>query len=87
MRIVVEIEGPGFSESVLPYTLEPFVHDEGDTFTRHEATGLGLAVGRAVAQAHDGSATAENLTSGGARITVVQFDRAASPSRGMLRAD
>jgi signal transduction histidine kinase len=35
-----------------------------------ESTGLGLAVVRLIAQAHGGSARAENRPSGGARVTI-----------------
>jgi two-component system sensor histidine kinase FlrB len=56
-------DGPGISEDVLPRLFEPFFT------TRPQGTGLGLAVVRAVARAHDGDVSVESLTQG-TRFTI-----------------
>ena len=64
----VSDEGPGFAPDVLPRAFTPFsrgARESGD----EDGTGLGLAIVRAVAEAHDGTVTAENQ-SRGARVTI-----------------
>ncbi|MEO8291984.1 MAG: ATP-binding protein [Actinomycetota bacterium] len=67
VRITVEDSGPGFAPSVLDRAFEPF------TRTRHaeDGAGLGLAIVGAVAASHGGTATAQNLPGGGARVTIL----------------
>jgi signal transduction histidine kinase len=60
----VEDDGPGFSPDVLPVAFDPF------TSTNDDGAGLGLSIVRAVAAAHGGEATAENLAGHGARVTI-----------------
>jgi signal transduction histidine kinase len=62
--VVVADDGPGFAAEVLGRAFEPFVHGDGG------GSGLGLALVRAVAEAHGGSVVAENPSGGGARVTV-----------------
>jgi signal transduction histidine kinase len=66
MRIAVEDSGPGFAPGVMDQAFEPFVRlrdaDGG--------AGLGLAIVGAVVASHGGSARAENLPGGGARVTI-----------------
>jgi two-component system, OmpR family, sensor kinase len=75
--IAVTSSGPGFSAGLLPdRAFEPFVRGAG---TPHSGAGLGLAIVRAVARAHGGTATAQNVP-GGAKVTMtlaVDPDRAA----------
>jgi signal transduction histidine kinase len=62
--VAVQDTGPGFDAGLLPRLFEPFI-----TGTGHGA-GLGLAIVRAVAEAHGGTAVAENPPGGGARVTI-----------------
>jgi signal transduction histidine kinase len=62
--ITVLDDGPGFAPAVLDRAFEPFVHGDSG------GSGLGLALVRAVAEAHGGTVVAENVASGGARVTL-----------------
>jgi signal transduction histidine kinase len=66
--VVTENSGPGFARDMLPRAFEPFVREGHDGTPEHGA-GLGLAIVQAIAQAHGGTATAENVP-GGARVTM-----------------
>jgi signal transduction histidine kinase len=66
--ITMQNSGPGFAEDLLPEVFETFVRGGRDA-APHSGAGLGLAIVRAVAQAHGGTATAENVP-GGARLTL-----------------
>jgi two-component system OmpR family sensor kinase len=66
--VTMENSGPGFDEELLPRAFEPFVRG-GHDGASDSGAGLGLAIVRAVAQAHGGTATAENVP-GGARLTM-----------------
>jgi two-component system, OmpR family, sensor kinase len=66
--IVMEDSGPGFADGLLPRAFEAFVRGGPDVASQPGA-GLGLAIVRAVAQAHGGTATAANVP-GGARLTM-----------------
>jgi two-component system OmpR family sensor kinase len=59
--------GPGFPEEVLARPFEPFArgsHERG----RLEGAGLGLAIVRAVVEAHGGTVALDNPDGGGARV-------------------
>ena len=66
--ITMENAGSGFADSLLPTAFEAFVRGGRDA-TPHPGAGLGLAIVRAVARAHGGTATAANVP-GGARVTM-----------------
>lgn len=83
--ITVENEGPGFAEDLLPTAFEPFIRGGGDAAS-HPGAGLGLAIVRAVARAHGGTATAANVP-GGARLTMtLALDSAPSPAPAAIPA-
>ncbi|HEY3208808.1 MAG TPA: HAMP domain-containing sensor histidine kinase, partial [Actinomycetota bacterium] len=71
--IRVEDTGPGFSQALLESVFEPFVRSETEVVGNGSGVGagLGLAIVRAVAEAHGGTASAENLPTGGARVTLL----------------
>jgi signal transduction histidine kinase len=64
LRISVEDAGPGFADGVAHRAFEPFTRADA------EGAGLGLAIVGAVAASHGGTARAENLPGGGARVTI-----------------
>jgi two-component system OmpR family sensor kinase len=66
--IMIDNTGPGFGDGLLPRAFEAFVRGDGDVAS-HPGAGLGLAIVRAVARAHGGTATAENVPRG-ARLTM-----------------
>jgi signal transduction histidine kinase len=49
---------------------EPFATGPGPPVGTGPGAGLGLAIMRAIAQAHGGQARAENPPGGGARVTI-----------------
>jgi heavy metal sensor kinase len=67
LRIEVVDSGPGFAADVLDRAFEPFARADGGR--QGDGAGLGLAIVRAVAEAHGGSATARNLEGGGAAVS------------------
>jgi len=69
VRFVVEDPGPGFPAGILVSAFEPFIRGEPGEATA-DGAGLGLTIVRAVADAHGGSAVAENPPGGGARVTL-----------------
>jgi signal transduction histidine kinase len=67
VEIDVTDEGPGFSPRVREHAFERFAREEGRTLMRSGA-GLGLAIVRAIAEAHGGTATIIDVPSGGATV-------------------
>ncbi|MEO7119041.1 MAG: ATP-binding protein [Candidatus Limnocylindrales bacterium] len=67
-RFVVEDTGPGFRPAFLDQAFEPFARGTAESSSSTGA-GLGLSIVRTVAEAHGGSAVAEN-TPTGARVTL-----------------
>jgi signal transduction histidine kinase len=64
-QLILEDNGPGFSEEVLPHLFEQRV--KGKESKGH---GLGLTFVEAVARTHGGAVAASNLRGGGAQIMV-----------------
>lgn len=68
LRVVVSDSGAGFPGDLLERVFEPFARADDDR--EAEGAGLGLAIVRAVAEAHGGSATARNGEDGGASVSL-----------------
>ena len=66
--LTVRDHGPGFKDEDLPRVFERFYRAEGAR--KLPGSGLGLAIVRQAAEAHHGSASAENASGGGARLRV-----------------
>jgi two-component system OmpR family sensor kinase len=62
--------GPGFRRDLLPVALEPFVRDEAARGRVEGGAGLGLAIVRAVAEAHGGSVLIRNQPGSGASVVL-----------------
>ena len=68
VALAVADGGPGLDAADLPRLFEPFYR--GAAAPKHAGAGLGLALVRRAAEAHGGTATAENRPEGGARFTL-----------------
>jgi signal transduction histidine kinase len=68
VEIHVFDRGPGFPPDFLPNAFEPFTR--ADPARTGEASGLGLSIVRAIAEAHGGSAGAANRRGGGAHVWI-----------------
>jgi signal transduction histidine kinase len=64
VQLVVEDNGPGFSEEYLSKVFQPFAT------TKANGTGLGLAIVQKVIVSHNGLITAGNRPEGGAQFRV-----------------
>jgi two-component system, OmpR family, sensor kinase len=70
LRLEVRDTGPGFPPEFLPVAFEAFTRPDAGRSRPGGGAGLGLAIVAAVAQAHGGSVSAENLPDGGAVVVV-----------------
>ena len=61
--IQISDDGPGFDEDLLPHVFERF--RRGDN---RGSTGLGMAIAKSIVEAHGGSVSAANRSSGGAIV-------------------
>ncbi len=60
VRFIVQDEGEGIGKEDLPHIFEPFYTSSQNQKDRARGIGLGLAICRSIAQAHDGELTAHN---------------------------
>jgi signal transduction histidine kinase len=67
VRFVVEDRGPGIAPSALPHVFEPYYRAPGAAGAA-PGTGLGLAVVKALVEAHGGSIEATSEMGRGTRI-------------------
>jgi len=70
VRIWVEDSGPGISEDRLPELFEPFHQLDGSATRRQGGTGLGLALVKMIASAHQGTVSVESWRGRGSRFSV-----------------
>ncbi len=71
MSIAVSDTGEGFTDAVLPRAFEPFARSHPARSDPDVGAGLGLAIVRAVAEAHGGSVEATNLAHGAVVVLTV----------------
>ena len=65
----IEDTGPGIAKEASKHIFDRFY--QGDSSHKEEGNGLGLALVKQIVQGCEGSVTAENVTEGGCRFTVV----------------
>jgi len=70
VHIEVSDHGPGFPEDFLPHAFERFRRADNVRGRHDGGAGLGLAIVRAIAEAHGGTASARNEAQGGAAVEV-----------------
>lgn len=70
LGIQVRDDGPGFPPGFLPHAFERFRRPDTGRSREDGGAGLGLAIVRAVAAAHGGTATAANRPGGGAMVSL-----------------
>ena len=68
LEIDVSDDGPGFPVGFLPHAFERFTRPDSGRSRGDGGAGLGLAIVRAIAVAHGGTATAANKPGGGAVV-------------------
>ncbi len=70
VRIWVADTGPGIAEARLPELFEPFHQLDGSTTRRRGGTGLGLALVKMIAAAHQGTVSVDTRPGAGSRFIV-----------------
>ena len=71
LHVRVEDTGDGVPAAFIPHAFEPFARSEANG----DGAGLGLAIVRAIAEAHAGSAEIANTSEGGAAVTMELSER------------
>jgi signal transduction histidine kinase len=71
IEIAIDDDGPGIPAGELARVLEPYYRLEASRSRETGGIGLGLAIARAIAQAHDGTVTLTNRPHGGLRAKIV----------------
>jgi signal transduction histidine kinase len=79
VTVIVEDTGRGFPPDFVDRAFEPLARGRPKRAGAREGAGLGLAIVRAIAEAHGGYATVENRPEGGARVTIVLRDGDGEP--------
>lgn len=74
IHLVIDDSGTGFTADMLSRAFEPFVRGAGAGDGDQGRSGLGLAIVRVIAEAHGGSVRAENVPTGGARVSMIVRD-------------
>ncbi|HEV7862808.1 MAG TPA: ATP-binding protein, partial [Acidimicrobiia bacterium] len=71
--VLVEVsdQGPGFPEDFLPHAFERFRRADGARARQYGGAGIGLAIVRAIAEAHGGRADARNQADGGGAVRIM----------------
>jgi signal transduction histidine kinase len=64
--VIIEDDGPGIPEDLLPHVFEPFVRGS----IVEKGLGLGLPLALALTELHGGTIDVQNVPGGGARFTV-----------------
>lgn len=64
VELLIEDDGPGFSEELIKNPYEPYVT------TKHKGTGLGLAIVKKIVEEHRATISINNRAEGGAQISV-----------------
>ncbi|MDQ3027568.1 MAG: DUF4118 domain-containing protein [Pseudomonadota bacterium] len=77
LEVSVDDSGPGLPEGSEEQVFESFTR--GDTQTSRKGAGLGLAISRAIVEAHGGAIRAERRAEGGARFVFTLALRSATP--------
>lgn len=70
VRILVEDDGPGLADDIRRTVFEPFVQGRAAVDSPNPGVGIGLTLVDQYVRLHHGTATAENIASGGTRIAL-----------------
>jgi signal transduction histidine kinase len=70
VRIEIQDNGPGISESALPFIFDRFYRAEQSRNTYTGGTGLGLAIAKQIMEGHYGDISADSVQGGGTRIII-----------------